>query len=278
MVNIFENNFGEMAVMNKLLLFGLLLYAVPGATQMKEGKVIYERIIQMQFRRMNANPEMTANLPRERKEKLELSFSSKGSLLESVAEIEEDNGNDGGGNRAFGPGFGGNNDIVFHDFETGRRIDQRELNARNYIVEDSIQKLKWKLTGETKTILGHTVQQAKAEKYGTRSMMAMENGEMKRQQVPDTNLVIAWYAPAIPVPAGPELQGQLPGLILELDLNNGRTVYKALELSPKVNPAAIKEPKKGKKVSAVAFAKEREKMFEAMRRNMPAGMQVRIAE
>jgi GLPGLI family protein len=248
------------------------------AAQMKEGKVIYERTIQMQFRPRNINPEMADNLPRERKEKFELSFSSRHSLWESAVEIDAEEETTGSGpNRSF-VRFGGNNDIVYHDFETGRRIDQRELNSKNFIVEDSIQKLTWKLTGETKTILGHTVQKAAAERLGTRSIMAMENGEMKRQQVADTTVIIAWYAPGIPVPAGPEFQGQLPGLILELDMNNGRIVYKALELSAKVNVATIKAPKSGKKVTAAAFNKEREKMFEEMRRNMPPGMQVRIAE
>ena len=49
------------------------------------------------------------------------------------------------------------------------------------LLEDSIQKLNWKLTGETKSILGHTVQKAKAERYGKQAIMTMENGEMKRQ-------------------------------------------------------------------------------------------------
>lgn len=265
--------------MRKLLFCTMLLFSILGHAQMKEGKVIYERTIQMQFRRMNINPEMAENLPKERKEKFELSFTGKHSLWESAVEMDDENDVvEGGGPNRTVMRFAGNNDVVYHNFETGRRIDQRELNTKNFIVEDSIQKLKWKLGGETKTILGQTVQKATAERIGTRSIMAMENGEMKRQQVADTTIITAWFVPGIPVPAGPEFQGQLPGLILELDMNNGRIVYKALELIAKVNAGAIKEPKGGKKITPAEFDKEREKMFEEMRQNMPPGMQIRIAD
>jgi GLPGLI family protein len=107
--------------------------------------------------------------------------------------------------------------------------------------------------------------------------MTMENGEMKRQMMPDTTVINAWIAMDIPVPAGPEFQGQLPGLILELDMNNGRVVYKALEISQKVNASSIKEPKSGKHITAADFDKEREKAMEEMRRNMPRGGRIQIA-
>lgn len=84
--------------------------------------------------------------------------------------------------------------------------------------------------------------------------------------MPDTSLVIVWFTPAVPVPAGPDYAGQLPGLILEIDVN-GNTTYKAIEVSQKADVASIKEPRKGKKVTAEEFAKEREKMMEEMQRN-----------
>lgn len=261
--------------MKKILLFTSIGLSLCAAAQMKEGKVLYERTIQMQFRG-NMPPEMAQNLPREHKDKFELSFANNQSLWESVAEIDNNETpaepNDG----RMVMRFGGGEDLSYHNFTTGRRIDQRELNSKTYIVEDSIQKLNWKLTEETKSILGHTVQRAKAERYGLRGVMTMENGEMKRQMLPDTTVINAWVAMDIPVPAGPEFQGQLPGLILELDMNNGRTVYKAVEISPKVNASAIKEPKKGKLVTNAEFNKERDKTFEAMRNNMPRGGQIQI--
>jgi GLPGLI family protein len=104
----------------------------------------------------------------------------------------------------------------------------------------------------------------------------MENGELKRQQVPDTLNIIAWFTTEIPVAVGPsDYQGQLPGAILELDVNKGQTVIRAVEFSPKVNVAKIKEPKDGKRVTAAEYTSERDKLMEQMRRNMPAGNIIR---
>jgi GLPGLI family protein len=265
---------------NILFLLSILLSFI-GNTQMKEGKVLYERTIQIQFigtmqSRDDGGPPPPPplnNMPRERKDKFELSFANNQSLWESVPEID-DNDNivgEGPGGGRMSVRVAGGDDLSYHNFTTGKRFDERELSAKKYVVEDSIQKIKWKLTGETKIILGHTAQKAIGERYGMRSVMTMENGEMKRQMMPDTALVSAWWAMDIPVPAGPEqFQGQLPGLILELEMNNGRMVYRAVEISLKVNASAIKEPK-GKRITAAEFAKLRDKEFEEMRRNMPGG-------
>src|SRR4029079_5082984 len=96
--------------------------------------------------------------------------------------------------------------------------------------------LKWKMSEETKTVLNHLCRKATATNYSKRTMMTMDNGKMEKREVDDTSNIIAWFTSDIPVPAGPgEYQGQLPGLILEMDVNNGRQVYKALEISPKAD-------------------------------------------
>jgi GLPGLI family protein len=59
----------------------------------------------------------------------------------------------------------------------------------------------------------------------------------------------------------------LPGLILALDMNDGRMVYKAIEISSKFDLALIKEPTKGKKVTPDEFNGERNKMMDEMQRN-----------
>jgi GLPGLI family protein len=94
---------------------------------------------------------------------------------------------------------------------------------------------------------------------------------MKRAEVADTMNIIVWFTPAIPVPAGPEYQGQLPGAILEINVNNGQTVYKATEISAKADLGSIKEPKTGKKVSLKEFAAEQEKMMKDMQSNRRFG-------
>jgi hypothetical protein len=49
-----------------------------------------------------------------------------------------------------------------------------------------------------------------------------------------------------------------------------------VEVSPKVNVSKIKEPKDGKKMTATEFDKERDRVMEEMRKNMPNGMRMRV--
>jgi GLPGLI family protein len=169
-----------------------------------------------------------------------------------------------------------NNEVTYVNLAGGTRVDQREIFDRNFVVTDTIQKLQWKLSDETKTILNFTARKATASSVATRPRMTMENGEMKREMITDTVPVVAWYTTEIPVPAGPDFQGQLPGLILELDMNRGQSVTKAVEFSPKVAVNKIKEPKEGKRLTAAEFSKEREKLMEEMRKNLPQGNVIRM--
>ena len=231
--------------------------------QMKEGKVVYENTQQLNFQVKGGGPDMP-NLPKTFVKQYELLFGNNQSLWQPLADLKEE------ANQMNGPTggpmvnimrVGGADAIVYHNFTTGKRISEREMTAKTYLVEETIGKLDWKLTEDTKMILGHKTVKATAERYSTRMVMSMENGQTSRKELPDTSRIVAWIATDIPVSAGPDFQGQLPGLILELDINNGRTVYKALELSPKVNTGAIKQPTRGKKVSGDEFAKEQEKML-----------------
>ena len=233
--------------------------------QQKEGTVVYERTMQLQLR-INDDNAIEQILPKTRTDKFELTFGNNQSLWKHVDE-EENNDEFGGGGmqiRMVGPG---QNDILFCDFNNARRVEQRELFDKKYVVEDSIRKLNWKLTGESQTLLGHPCQKATAQRITQRMQMTIDNGKMERKEVADTNNIVAWFASDIPVSAGPEVQGQLPGLILALDINDGRMVYKALEMSPKVDLASIKEPTKGKKVTPAQFNDERNKMMDEMQKN-----------
>jgi GLPGLI family protein len=102
---------------------------------------------------------------------------------------------------------------------------------------------------------------------GKRMTMGMENGAMVRKEVDDTITVIAWFTTDIPVSVGPENPGQLPGIILEMETNRGRTRYTALEIQAKPNLSAIKEPTKGKKVTRAEYTSETKKLMDEMQKN-----------
>ncbi|MDB5223175.1 MAG: hypothetical protein JWN83_1842 [Chitinophagaceae bacterium] len=242
-----------------------ICFALVTLAQQKEGKVIYSRTSQMQMR-VNNNDQLSQMLPKSRTDKFELTFGNNQSLWKHID--EDDNNDEISGNgmqiRMVAPG---QNDIVFHDFSAAKKTEQRDMMDKKFIITDSIRKLPWKLTGQTKTILGHVCQQATTQRTGKRTQTTMDNGKIERKEVNDTTNIVAWFTSDIPVPAGPEVQGQLPGLILALDMYDGRVVYKALEISPKVDVTTIKEPTKGKKITPDEFTNEREKMMQEMQKN-----------
>lgn len=251
----------------------VLLASQVALAQMKEGRVVYESTQQLTFQFRGDGPDMP-NLPKTLTKQYELLFANNQSLWQPLPDMNQEAnqmGGPGGGPMVTMVRIGGADAVTYHNFETSKRVSERELSAKNYLVEEPINKLTWKLTEESKIILGHRAFKATADRISTRTMVTMENGEASRKQVPDTSKIVAWFAADIPVPAGPDLQGQLPGLILELDVNNGRTVFRALELSPKVNASAIKAPNRGKKISAEDFAKEQSKMMDQMMQNRGGG-------
>ena len=229
--------------------------------QVTEGVIIYERKINM-HRRIQ-DEQMRAMIPEFRATKHQLLFSDSTSVYKVVPEDEmpEAFSNEGGGQRFVMRKGPGDNGELYKNFAKGKSIETRDLGAKTYIIEDSIRSRAWKLTGETKTILGYTCRKA----VSTETMMT---GGTVRMVVgggnasADTNLpkptpvtVEAWYAEGITAPVGPESYGMLPGVILELNIDNGQMIYTALEVKKEVSKKDIKEPKKGKKITRQEFFK-----------------------
>lgn len=253
----------------------MLLTAMLADAQIREGRITYERKMKLQLRLNDAAFENM--VPTERKDRFELLFAGNKTLWRSADEgnDEEMNWDNGSGAqiRIVTPG---NNDVLYSDLAASRKVEQREVMSRQFTVEDSIRRMNWKLGSETREILGYPCKMATTTRTVKAQRMTMDNGEMKSEEVMDTMHIIAWYTDAIPFPAGPEnYQGQLPGAILELDVNNGRSHFAAREVSDKVDAKEIREPK-GKKMSQEDFVKERDKMFREMEKNGGGNMNIRI--
>jgi GLPGLI family protein len=268
--------------MKKIFLLAASAFSLLAVAQTKEGTVIYERTTQMGSFRFGGSlpPEVQAQMeraPRSRTDQFELLFTPQHSLYQYLpnAAADENAGSFSGGGVTIQMRRN-TNEVSYVMYAAGTRVDQRDVLDKNFVVADTVQKLQWKLSTETKQILHFTARKATATNILTRPTMSMENGQMKRETVTDTVPVVAWFTTEVPVPTGPNFQGQLPGLILELDVNKGQSVTKAIEFSPKVAANKIKEPKDGKRLTVAEFNKEREKMMEEMRRNMPAGNMIRM--
>jgi GLPGLI family protein len=264
--------------MKKLLIAGsFLMISAAVSAQMKQGTITYERTSQMMMS-FSGGPGghegMEQNIPRTRTDKFELVFANNQSIWRNAAQDDDDAGNftSSEGGMQIRMIVAGSNDVVYHNFDNAQRVEKREVMDKNFLVADSIRPLKWKMTGETKTILGHNCMKATSSRISTSTRMNMDNGVMERKEVTDTSVIVAWFASDIPVTTGPgEFQGQLPGAILEMDISNGRQVYKATGISEKADVSLIKEPTGKKRLTPDEFKKERDKMMDEMQKNMQGG-------
>lgn len=264
--------------MKKLFLMAAAAFSLAATAQTKEGRVVYERVVQMPVRTFGNNlpPDVQAQLPKSRTMQYELLFTQEHSLWQFLPNAANDDQNTFAGGGVVIRMAGGSGDATYVNYAHGSRVDQRELFEKTVVVTDTVTKVQWKLSEETKPILTFTARKATGTSIVSRPRMTMENGQFKREMVTDTVPVVAWYTTDVPVPAGPDFQGQLPGLVLELDINKGQNVTKAIEFSPRVAVSKIRQPNDGKKMTAAEFSKERDKMMEEMRRNMPAGNVIRM--
>ncbi|HZH94712.1 MAG TPA: hypothetical protein VEY06_02460, partial [Flavisolibacter sp.] len=122
--------------MRKALIPLLLLTSAFANGQIKEGKVVYERVTQV--RRPQGIPD-EVTIPPTRKDNFELQFAGNHSIWESIPNPEGEN------NTITAPGIvlrvAGGNDVTYFDFAGGRRTDLREILEREFLVEDTITKL-----------------------------------------------------------------------------------------------------------------------------------------
>ena len=237
--------------------------------QMKEGTIIYERKINMH--KMIQDEQMRAMMPEFRTSKHILLFSDSSSLYKTIPEDEAPDpfeSNSGGAHIIIRTNGSDGNEL-FNDFTKSKSIELRELGTKSFIIEDSIRTPKWKLSDETKTILGHLCHKAVTQQkmMGGATIRINTNGggadTTKKMEKAEPKMidVIAWYADDIQSPVGPETNGGLPGVILLLDVNQSQMVYTATEIKKEVNKKELKEPTKGKKVTKAEYMKLMQEMM-----------------
>ena len=164
--------------------------------------------------------------------------------------------------------------VQYKNVKDQQLIQDQEFFGKQFLIQDSIPKLEWKMENESKQIGQYLCFKATAVKKGD----DMDFGNMRRRNRDDekkddekskdstksTNLldsietpkeivVTAWYTPQIPVNQGPGEYWGLPGLILEV--NSGRTTVLCtkIEINPK-DKIEIKAPTKGKVVTRNEYA------------------------
>lgn len=237
------------------LLFGSL------AAQAQQGTITYTKTVKFEIQLPPEMQAQAANFPKEQKSEFELLFSNNKTLfrplVQNSGDMTIDNG-DGMVVKMIAPGA---NDLGYCDLGANKRLDKRELGVKEYVVEDTLEKANWKLTGETKVILGHTCKKATTHKTQKSIIMDDAGGKMEQKTITDTLEVIAWYAEDMQTQASPEYAGNLPGTVLELHI--GEMFYTATKVDAKCDIKAIAPPK-GKKITKEQFRKEQDAFFKKM--------------
>ena len=135
------------------------------------------------------------------------------------------------------------NNIVYNDYAAGTTISQKPIYEETFLVKDSLLKIKWKLTADTRLIAGFECRKAVGILY-------------------DTVSVFAFYTDEITISGGPEGINGLPGMILGLGIPRLHTTWFASRVSaPEINAKTLSPASKGKVVT-------RQSMLDALDRIM----------
>ncbi len=112
-------------------------------------------------------------------------------------------------------------------------FDSYEQLGKKYLIEDTLTQQRWKILNDIKEVAGHIC------------MKAYLDEPIRKHKI------VAWFAMDMPLPLGPEGFGGLPGMILELDYNDGAMVVKADKITLKKLTTELDLPAKlkGKKVN-----------------------------
>ncbi|MCH2233327.1 MAG: GLPGLI family protein [Crocinitomicaceae bacterium] len=132
-------------------------------------------------------------------------------------------------------------EIIYSDLETNTTIEQRDLMDKKFLIKDSIQASKWKITAESKEVSG----------YNCLKAFLINDQEDE---------IFAWFTPQIPVSTGPGGMGGLPGLIMYVSMDSGRyTIAADKIILRKIEKGEIVAPKKGKEITRAKFERLVEK-------------------
>ncbi len=118
---------------------------------------------------------------------------------------------------------------VYMDWYQKQMVRANDFMGKSYRIEHTLPYVKWELKEEYKEIFNHKCQLAES--------LTKEDKKIK-----------AWFALDLPQNIGPDIYGGLPGIILELDLNEGFYHYTAQSIAP-ISYFDFELPKEGELIN-----------------------------
>lgn len=200
------------------------------------GTVVFEEVAKIEIKLEGEMAAMMTDFPKEQRSNKVLYFSPEASLYEKA---KTENAGDAGG---FGHSSGNMRIMmsmpenkVFIDLENKIILEQREFMTRIFLIKADMPEKKWKISGEQKTILDYPcIEATHTDTSGLTTRV--------------------WFTPSITVQSGPAKFCNLPGLVLEVNIEDGKRVYLAQSINfDPLDKNIFKKPKEGKKVSLAEF-------------------------
>lgn len=133
--------------------------------------------------------------------------------------------------------------VVYTDYKKGITIAQKPVFEETFLMEDSLLKIKWKITADLRTIAG----------YECRKAIGIIN---------DSIAVFAFYSEELLVNGGPEGIHGLPGMILGVGIPRLHATWFATSVEVfDVNMSKVAPATKGKKVNRSTISSQLEKVL-----------------
>lgn len=202
----------------------------------QSGSIMFEEIRKIEIKINGEMAQMLENIPKEQKSVKALYFSPEATIYQKP-KIAESAAPDAFEAQSSGVRImmAEPNNKIYIDLANSTMIEQKEFMTRMFLIEDKVTPSAWKITGNQKVILDYPCMEAtKTDTAGV--------------------ITRAWFAASFPVKGGPVTFCDLPGMVLEVDVNDGRQVYLAqsVDMTPPESDI-FKKPKEGKKVTREEF-------------------------
>lgn len=134
----------------------------------------------------------------------------------------------------------GGRGVTYKNLKENLSLRTEDTFNQKFLIKDSLKEYEWKISRESKEILGYEVRKAETT-------------------IDSTTNIVAWYAPKLPYRNGPAAYHGLPGLILEIEVMDNsdeekrKHIYKAITINVDTKKEQIKRPAKGKEVNSKEF-------------------------
>lgn len=217
------------------LLCGAVLVAQDaGQEAIASGKIIYEERVRLDIKIEGDASAYSGMLPKEQVSVKELLFN-EGTTLFSESKKSNSDITMGQGEGVHIRMMSSGEDRIYTDFNEGKVTEQRDFMNRRFLIEREIPDSRWKITGQQKEIIGYRCMEAVSVDTSGKA-------------------TVVWFSPDFGAKGGPGLFNNLPGMVLEVNMNDGARVFIATKVES-MEPGTVKpqKPGEGKRVTEEEF-------------------------